>query len=334
VTEGKLSKQVKTLKEQLKEMPTNMRVFSLCLRSLYVENAVGSTEEPAVEFRKLRDDTRNDAMVYLKGLLPLSTVFVRSIIKFFEYFEYLTLDEWKESLNDILDDTVAYKELCTMVVQAHEDILVPLKERQNEATILTAEFENLNKKLADEIKELDKDIKQSKGWAMGLMFIPIVGAIARPLLMNHISDKMTRMVAGETQSEINVHAAQAVRTALIPAISNFIEGLTGAAGFFSVIKEDLQIFKERGEDATSENMKKIHFKIMNGEAKEMKALCKEFFAVLPAVRTDFEAIPTEGTDQNYVDRWLAKQKDDMKKRCSVKRILKEALKAIAEQGSE
>jgi hypothetical protein len=46
---------------------------------------------------------------------------------------------------------------------------------------------------------------------------------------------------------------------------------------------------------------------MSKEAEEMKSLCQAFYAALPDVRTDFAAIPSEGTDQNYVDKWLKKE---------------------------
>jgi hypothetical protein len=55
---------------------------------------------------------------------------------------------------------------------------------------------------------------------------------------------------------------------------------------------------------------------IRNEAKELKSLCQAFYAVLPAVRIDFEAIPDEGTDQNYVDNWLEKQLAETEKKRS------------------
>ena len=60
----------------------------------------------------------------------------------------------------------------------------------------------------------------------------------------------------------------------------------------------------------------------------MKSSCQGFYAILPAVRTDFEAIPTEGTDQNYVDKWLEKQKKIITESVSVKKLAAAMLKAI------
>ena len=78
-TEKQAENSVKDLREQLQSMPVDMRIFSLCMRSLYSDQAVGTNSEGARNFRKLQDKTRNDAMVYLKGVLPLSTKLVSSI---------------------------------------------------------------------------------------------------------------------------------------------------------------------------------------------------------------------------------------------------------------
>lgn len=84
---------VLSLKTILQDMPTDMRLFSLAMRSLYADNAVDSNTTTAQKFRKFRDDTRNDAMVYLKGVLPLSTKFVASISEYFEFYEALEFDD-------------------------------------------------------------------------------------------------------------------------------------------------------------------------------------------------------------------------------------------------
>lgn len=67
---------------------------------------------------------------------------------------------------------------------------------------------------------------------------------------------------------------------------------------------------------------------MNKEAKDMKSICQVFYAVLPDVRTDFLAIPTEGTDQNYVDKWLEQQKKTIQEKCGAPKLVQKLLKAI------
>ena len=101
-------------------MSKSMRVFSVSMRSLYVDKAVGTSTEAARKFRKLRDDTRNDAMVYLKGILPLSTKFVASISEYFEYYDALEYEEWCDMISDILKETIGYRQLCETLLTMHE----------------------------------------------------------------------------------------------------------------------------------------------------------------------------------------------------------------------
>ena len=93
----------------------------------------GTSTEGARKFRELRDKTRNDAMVYLRGVLTLSTKLVSSINEYFECYEALEYEEWLYMLSDILEETIGYRELCQALLQMHEDILVPLKEREDQA---------------------------------------------------------------------------------------------------------------------------------------------------------------------------------------------------------
>ena len=68
--------------------------------------------------------------------------------------------------------------------------------------------------------------------------------------------------------------------------------------------------------------------MMTKAAKEMKSSCQAFYAMLPEVRTDFEAIPLEGTDQNYVDKWLEEQKKVIKEKVSLEKLVSNLLRAI------
>ena len=325
----KTEREVKTLEENLKDMAVDMRLFSLMLRSLYVQNAVGTNEEPAREFRKLRDDTRNDAMVYLKCILPVSTKFVSSISEYFEYYEALNYEEWCEMLPDILQETTGYKELCGTVLQMHEDILVHFMKRKDQALLLVTKFKDLQEEYERKKREIEQGAENKRKWAVGLFFVPYVGPIAGVLLGASADSDMAKAVAKGQQAKIQETASMAVSEALIPALENFINGIKKAAGFFSVMEQELMKFKSRASTAV-DDLKKLHYMVMKKEARDRKSTCQIFYAVLPDVRTDFLFIPTEGTDQNYVDQWLEKQEKTIREKCSVPGLAGKILKAIME----
>ena len=323
----KTEREVKTLEETLKDMTVDMRLFSLTLRSLYVQNAVGTNEEPAKEFRRLRDDTRNDAMVYLQYILPVCTKFVSSIRGFFEYYDSLNYEEWCEMLPDILQETTGYKELCSTVLQMHEDILVPLKMRKDEALLLVTKFKDLQVEYEEKKRELEEGAQTKRDWAIFLCFVPYIGPIAAPLLGASADSDMARAVAEGQQAKIQEAASMAASNTLIPALENFINGIKMAAGVFSRIEQELMNFENTALNSV-DDPKKLHYIVMKNEAREMKSTCQDFYAVLPDVRTDFQAIPTQGTDQNYVDQWLEKLKKTIREKCSVPGLAGKILKAM------
>lgn len=325
--------QVLDLKAIMQDMPKDMRLFSLAMRSLYAQSAVGTNSTTAKKFRKLRDDTRNDAMVYLKGVLPLSTNFVASMSEYFEYYDGLEFEEWSEMLSDILQETVGYRQMAEALVKMHEDILKPLKKRQDEANIVLREFKDLQMEYEKKKKEFEDRATTKRGWAVGLAFVPFVNVVATPLLAASADADTVEAVAKGAESKIQEAASLVVSKTLIPALNSFIDGLHKAAGFFSIVENELMKFEGKAHKGL-ESPKKLHYTMMKKEAKEMKSICQAFFAVLPAVRTDFEAIPTEGTDQNYVDRWLEEQKKVIKEKVSLKGLVSKLLGAITgEAGS-
>nr|XP_054759270.1 uncharacterized protein LOC129265289 [Lytechinus pictus] len=172
--EDNTKKGLQTLEESLSEMPLNMRLFSLSMRSLYADKAVGGGSQAAVDFRKLRDNTRDDAMVYLKGVLPVATKFVSNISEFFEFYTALSCEEWCDMLKDIQQEITCYKGLAEVLVQMHEDILVPLKKREDEATVIVKSLLNLQEEYDKKRKELESTAGTKKGWAIGLAFVPYI----------------------------------------------------------------------------------------------------------------------------------------------------------------
>ena len=326
-TEKQAENSVKDLREQLQSMPVDMRIFSLCMRSLYSDQAVGTNSKGARKFRELRDKTRNDAMVYLKGVLPLSTKLVSSISEYFEYYEALEYEEWREMLSDILEETIGYREMCQALLKMHEDILVPLKEREDQARVIVKEFKHLQQEFEKKKEELEGSASTKRSWAVSLAFVPIVNVIASPMLCAAAESDLAGAVAKGCEANVQEAAAIIVSESLIPALKNFISGISKATGFFAVMEQELKKFEGKAEKSKSDS-KKLYYKTMKAQASDMKSLCQGFYAVIPEVRTDFLAIPTKGTDQNYIDRWLEKQKKTIQEKCSVRKLASMLLLAI------
>ena len=324
-----LTKEVDTISSRLVSLPENMRLFSLSMRSLFTDQAIGGQSDTARKVRLLRDHTRNDAVAYLKGVLPVVTRRVADIGDFFEYYEALTMDEWWESIADITEEAEAHKEACKVLVKIHEDMLTTLKKRKDEAGVLVIELRDLAAEYARKVQNLKDAANTKNDWAFGLAFVPFVNVIASPILLGSAQSDLAEATAKQKESEIQYAVSRVVTDVLVPALGNFIDGLQHIAGFFEILHQELTSFQQKGDRAKGAGSPKVmHYKTMRSKAKEIRGGCRGFYAVLPSVRTDFQAIPDEGTDQNYVDKWLEKQKKLINESCSVRSLAAKLIKAI------
>jgi len=325
----KIEKDLDTVSTQLENAPDMMRIFSLSMRSLFTENAVGTSSSTAQKFGTLRDETRNDAVVYVRGVLPCVKQCVSDIKSYFKYYEDSTMDEWWQSIDYVIEETKAHKQACDALIEIHEGIITELKKRQDDVKTLMSEMTDLSAEYEKKAQELQGSAYLKNAWASRLLFVPIVNLIATPLL--RVSARHDLVASGEnrTEAEIQIAAAGVVKNTLVPALSKFIEGLKEFAGFFEVIHEELKTFQNKGENAKdAEQHKLLHFNTMRKKASKIMDSCERFFAVLPSICSDLEAIPTEGTDQNYVDRWMENQKAIIINKCSSSRFVKKVMKAI------
>lgn len=297
----KMEALIEGLKDNLKELPKNFKSISCTMRLLYAELAVGSYENATFKFRQLRDDTRKDAMVYLKVVLPNCKRLVASLKDYFENYAALTFDKWKKYLEDIRDEIRTYKKVAETCVKMHEGMLAFLNKRECKAKILITEFKDLQIEY-EKHKELDRKVQSKKSWSSSLVGGAVVTQLsAETFMVNAAID-----VAKLQHFKVNKAAAIVVAETLIPAIKDFVEGLIKAAGFFQVVEVELDSFSEKADSYVES-----HYTTIRKEAKELKFLCQSFYSVIPSVLTDFQSIPFEETDSNYVDKWLKKILEDI-----------------------
>jgi len=329
MTTVNIQSSIATLSTKLSSLGTSMRVFSYNMRSLYVDKAVGTNSQAAREMRQLRDDTRNDAVIYLQCVLPVVTTHVAETEEFFRFYKALSMEEWWDNIDHIIKETIAHKETCHALITIHQRLLTNLKEREDVAIVVTEKLSNLAVKYEGDVEKLRASAESYNDWAAGLALLPIVNIIACPILKSYANSEAAEAVAKKTESEIHFAVAKSVTEVLIPALRKFIDGLESIAGFFEVVHQELSSFEKRGNSAKEASKPMIlHYKMMNETADGIINDCKGLYSVLPSIRTDFAAIPTEGTNQNYVDEWLKEQKEIIWKACSLKEIAKKLINAI------
>ncbi|XP_068692912.1 eukaryotic translation initiation factor 5B-like [Montipora foliosa] len=164
------------LRKQINGMTKNIQVLSALMKTLYEDENLG------INLRKLRDDTRDDAMVCLKDILPLSVGFVSCVTHYFENSGTLEYDQWCRLISRILEKTIGYRQLSERIRQRYEDSLVPLKKRQYQAKLVQAEMRKRREEFQRRQRELEDTARTKRKWAIVLAFLPIVNIIAYPTL--------------------------------------------------------------------------------------------------------------------------------------------------------
>ena len=324
-----ISDEVTLLQENISSLGKNMRFMSLSMRSLYTDKAVGTQSSAAKEMRQLRDETRNDAIAYLHCVLPLVTTCVTDIEDYFKCYKALTKEEWWESIDDMIEMTLGHRQACEAVIAIHEKLLVTLKKREDKAIVVVEKLNNLADKYEQEVSKLEAKAKGKYERAAWLALIPVVSTFVCPYFRSAALADTAKSIAKKTESEIHFAAATSVKEVLIPALQDFITGLEVIAGFFTVIYQELSSFERSGKsekEATKPMI--IHYKVMNKTADGIITDCKQFYPYITSIRTDFEAIPTEGTDQNYVDQWLKEQEKIIRKTCTAKHLATKLINSI------
>lgn len=267
------------LRQQIIEMTQSIQTFSNSMKNLYSQD----NDQP-FKVKKLRDETREDAMVCLKDILPLSTAFVSSVSDYFDYYETLEYKQWRQLIPDILEKARGYRQLSEKIRQKHEEFLVRLKARQDKAREIQAEMKDLKEDYKKRKRELKNKASTKRDWAIALAFVPIVNLVATPVLLSSAGKDDEEAWWNGTQENGMEIAAIKIDLTLIPALETFINGFAKASGFFSVTEQEMIKFQGKAEKSIEER-KFHHYKLMKTEAQEIKSLCQAFEKILPQVST-------------------------------------------------
>ena len=289
---------VTTLLQRMLQMPRAMNALSRGLRSLYAEQAVSGSAS-AASFRQIRDAVRRDATVYVTMVLPLANSVVINISAYFDNYLSLTYEDWVESLEDIIEEVEGYEKACILLTQMHESLMTSLKKREDEAQLSIVEMERLSSQLRSNVGLLHaaaaRHAESADTWEMwgdGLMIATLglsslftQGAVESRRAEANRNTAMA--VAESANADIARQAACLTGQVLIPAVKNFLEGLSVCQAFFAETRANLIKMNSRAKIAvdkkdSSSNIKR-QFNIMKSNAEKIDAACKVFFGCIGEV---------------------------------------------------
>eukprot|EP00092_Neocalanus_flemingeri_P004017 GFUD01004324.1.p1 GENE.GFUD01004324.1~~GFUD01004324.1.p1 ORF type:complete len:328 (+),score=100.53 GFUD01004324.1:343-1326(+) len=297
-----------------------MVCFSRSLRKIFNETKVTGQDDATKTYMEVRDNTRQNAVVYTEKLLPLSEQVVRSIGYFADYFQDLEFEDWVECLDDLIHDVEKAEGFCNLLKHMHNTMISNLKKNEDKARVgiellekMALQYQVDSLELQNKAMEKTSTAESARFW--GLVLSPLLGislAVGNSIANRaEISAKESTALATAKRenSDIAQEAVALTSTYLIPAVQDFISGLEVCSMFLNVTKERLSKMNNQG----SKGAKKPYYLMMKKQSAEINMNCMKFLSVTDMMRTDLEAIPSDVSDKNYVDSWLEQQLEEFKK---------------------
>ena len=287
--------------KKLWEMGSNLNTFSSSIRCVLEQQSIQHNLPYDNDFRRLREGARDDAMVYLNGVLPYNQNLMSKINTFFAACENYSFEEWEDNICGLKTLAGGFRDECQKLVRIHEDIMVSLKQREDDAAVLRQRYRELDRSYHREATRLEESASTKTKWAVALAFVPVVNFIATPLLLSSSSDDEKDARIANMKSDSAERASDVVGNIMIPAFTDFISGISSISYELSNIAADLCRFGNG----------RYRYKIFVKKAQLLKESSQLVLRVLPHVRNNLESIPNNGTNWSYVNRMLGRQKEIM-----------------------
>ena len=299
------------------------------MNCLFNEEKITSNERTN-DFIALRNNIRQNAVVYTMGVLPRILGIVQRISAFMDYFQHLEFKDWVECLGDQIKDARQGETDCQLVIQMHQEITKSLNRDVGKAEASREALKLEAQRLAEEAKQFRPwnqalvgcallggvgvvtfgaaAIIHTGGWALlPLLGLAVGGAALRRgniSLTGFVGRFASRGIAADANAAI-ADESMNLATRCIETLGRFVGASTRLLGFFSLMSCKLD--KMKGGDISTEQGAETYFNSVNGTVQGIEKSCEQFLAVAKTVKTQLESIPRDTSDDNYVDRWLKQQ---------------------------
>ena len=343
-------KEVDEVGTQLKLLPKTLLQFTQTLRSFYAENLVTEKNEVTERFMEVRDTVAKNAVVYADKVLPLTQAVISAIGFFADTFNSLDLEDWKDGLEDIIEELEGAQGYCDMLRMMHNTIIQDLMKTKDKAEVniqllqrLKDTYEVRCRELKEELSEafpvmvenLDKmdqkaEQAESRRWWATALAVPTLGIgywlgnkLADQADRKAISKKATAMIAARKSLEVCTEigtvgenssfatkAAALTETHLIPSLEKFLSGLETCSTFLGVTKEKLKAMHGTGNKALAKDKKKMFYTMMKNKSTQLNSHCEMFLARSDMIQNSMAGITSDICNDEDVNMWFGKMIKD------------------------
>ncbi|KAJ8023566.1 hypothetical protein HOLleu_36039 [Holothuria leucospilota] len=296
-----------------------MRIFSSRMRDLYAGDTFGSHLSTGKMFTQLRNETRRNALVYFT-IIPSFELIIKSIYTFFSNFEDKSYDDWSVRFDIFATELKASKERSYFVKYMHEEIAKSFKTIKDHCQIPYTQW----------IRRPDKSHRMKERWEMTQsvfrkVFWPLVG-FSNFLVINYFNvcnsicvevifttfvtflewlawTQCQRFFNDYVDTEYEEDEVEHMRETIeivSSALGKFMDGFYTVVNFFTTIGGEIIRLMKLGRAKDQEL--RTHFEVFKEKAKDIKRSCRNIIGIVPNIKSDFVAIPTEDKERLYVHK--------------------------------
>jgi len=302
-SQKRAAEQFDRLAEMLPEAGRCLRIATLSLRG-----AFSVADANIEEFISLRRSIVNDANAYRLSVLPVAKHSTGQVKDFMDYFQTLELEDVLSIKEELSAEAGTGSRLMTICKDMHTEVGACFRRQQDKidkvlsACRVQADF---MKKQADKLKA---SADSKSGWAAGLVFVPVVGEFATPLLLSSAQHDQIDAAAALEESQLAVNATFVIRDCLSGALAEYARAMENFASTFQSLAHEISAFLH-DVDKFSEVHKKSFYLMCRKSAETVAMACDAYLTVAVAAESDLLSLP-EGDDKNYVQTWLETHKTE------------------------
>jgi|ERR1719195_38890 len=276
---------------------TSLKFATMAMRSCYTTNA------PTIaEFHTLRDDVSTRACVYQEKVLPLAKRSLQMVKDFVVYFQDLPFETCLTIATEIAKEARTNQAVMELNRDTHMAMAVEFKQFEDQIEMVLGRCRLEAKAQQEKMESLRSAAGTKQGWAIGLSFVPVVGAIASPMLMSSACGDLEEATAAKEEAEMAVAASIVVKDVLQRALAEYCSAMDRCAGEFQNIASDCETFAGQTENLGKAKKQAFHM-LMQARAQHILDAVKVFQQVCVSAETDLQLTP-ESPEPNYVQQWL------------------------------
>lgn len=319
--------------QQIQVYEGSLRSFVTTLVSLYRDHETMDTRAVV-----LRDALREEAAIYEGVHLKMSVEFLQNLKDFMEYYANsdLHVDDFVDSLGDIVEEGIAYNEKALFVKEVHQRLLDKHKDINDKAIAYEKDCSNDWSKYSEEQKEAamraerydEKATEFGKAGvrttAASLLLAPVTCGVSLLGLApaagffvkaDRKGDKRDACSATANQRERDAQGALVslglIRGQIADCITSFSSAITTITEYFGTLSKETESFKKATEKAVTAVQRqgvtgniKIHYTLMKGPARRLVSSCNVFFGAYATIEVELGRLPPQSRNVAHLQAWI------------------------------